>query len=104
MANPFAGDPFGSTSPVQTTYQPPSTGAWGGPPAQADEEDIEPFTVAHLTAQDTVVPAVPVSSPGPARAAAPQLAFTGAGRQACRWMVLALAFLLGVHFAACRHV
>jgi hypothetical protein len=75
--NPFASaNPFGPTSPVEQTYQPPAmTGAWGAQP-QLEEDDVEPFTVAHLSAQDAVVPAIPVSS-----AAAPahtSLTFTGA--------------------------
>ncbi|GAB4821950.1 hypothetical protein N2152v2_008996 [Parachlorella kessleri] len=52
--NPFASsNPFGPTSPVQTTYQPPavSNGAWGSTRPQHElDEDVEPFTVAHLSA------------------------------------------------------
>lgn len=81
-ANPFAKDSaFGSASPVQTTYQPPvmaAGGAWTSAQPHAEDEDIEPFTMAHLAAQDAVVPAVSMPSAAPAAAVAPAtLAFTG---------------------------
>lgn len=58
----FGSESFGGTSAVQTTYQPPPvSGAWSSQP-QLEDDDVEPFTMAHLTAQDSVVPAISVST------------------------------------------
>ena len=87
MANPFAtSNPFGSTSPVETSYQPPpNTGGWQRSeelrPADEDEDyGDEPFTAAHLAAANQA--AVPAVAPA-AGSQHGTLTFTGA------WAVIA---------------
>ena len=55
-----------------------SNGAWGSTRPQHElDEDVEPFTVAHLSAgQDGVVPSISGGA-GPQPAAHTSLAFTG---------------------------